>query len=337
MIFNTLSRLRLKYKIFLGTMVFLMPVLILANVAIYRIHRAEIETQVEFELAATNASVVNLVRTAAEASVRNYLRGLADFDRQQVGAIYRQFTEGSLTEAEAKARARRVLLENKVGDTGYVYVLNSKGKVLIHPNEWVEGSDVSDQAFVRDQMARRNGYLEYEWQNPGEPEIRQKALYMVYFEPWDWIISVSSYRREFDRLVVIDDFRDRIRAVPIHGDGYVFVLRTNGDILIGPFAGRSAFSVESDMVKENARQVLAMRTGAFQYAMMDPRTGRERERLVQFQDLRELGWIIGTTVFADDYGQSLVQFRHIMIASTLLTLLLAALLAIVMGATSPSR
>ena len=331
MIFNAFSRLRLKYKIFLGTMVFLMPVLILGNVAIYRIQRAEIETQVESELAATNKSVVNLVRAATEASVRNYLRGLADFDRQQVGAIHRQFTEGKITEAEAKARARRVLLNNKVGDTGYVYVLDSSGQVLVHPNEWVEGTDVSDQAFVRKQMARRNGYLEYEWQNPGEPDIRQKALYMVYFEPWDWIISVSSYRSEFDSLVVIDDFRDRIKAVPIHGDGYVFVMRTNGDILIGPLEGRSVFSVESDVSGDKGRQILAMRKGAFRYVAKDSATGREREKLVQFQDLRELGWIIGTTVFADDYDKSLVQFRHIMIASTLLTLLLAALLAIVMG------
>ena len=331
MIFNAFSRLRLKYKIFLGTMVFLMPVLILGNVAIYRIQRAEIEAQVESELATTNKSVVNLVRTATEASVRNYLRGLADFDRQQVSAIYRDFTEGRINEAEAKARARRILIGQKVGDTGYVYVLDSKGKVLIHPNDRVEGTDVSGQAFVRDQMARRNGYLEYDWRNPGEPEARQKALYMVYFEPWDWIISVSSYRSEFDRLVVIDDFRDRIKAVPIHGDGYVFVLRNNGDILVGPLAGRSVFSIEDSVVKEKTRQVLAMRRGAFRYISMDSGTGRKRERLVQFQDLRELGWIIGTTVFADDYEKSLIQFRRIMIASTLLTLLLAALLAIVMG------
>ena len=85
------------------------------------------------------------------------------------------------------------------------------------------------------------------------------------------------------------------------------------------------------MAKEKARQVLAMRQGSFRYVSDDPNTGRKREKLVQFEDLPNLGWIIGTTVFADDYEKSLIQFRRIMTASTLLTLLLAALLAIVMG------
>jgi len=64
--------------------------------------------------------------------------------------------------------------------------------------------------FVKKQLQRKEGYLEYEWKNLAETI---KALYMTWFEPWDWIISASSYREEFSTLVNIKDFRDRILAV----------------------------------------------------------------------------------------------------------------------------
>jgi len=51
--------------------------------------------------------------------------------------------------------------------------------------------------FIQRQKAKKEGYIEYEWANPGETVQQPKALYMSYFEPWDWIIASSSYLEEF--------------------------------------------------------------------------------------------------------------------------------------------
>jgi signal transduction histidine kinase len=78
--------------------------------------------------------------------------------------------------------------------------------MLVHPEaEWI-GQDINQYAFVRQMRKKRNGYIEYDWKNPGENKARTKAMYMAYFEPWDWIIAVTSYRREFSTLVNVDDF-----------------------------------------------------------------------------------------------------------------------------------
>jgi len=36
--------------------------------------------------------------------------------------------------------------------------------------------------------------LTAEHPNPAEDSLRPKAMYVAYFEPWDWIIAASSYR-----------------------------------------------------------------------------------------------------------------------------------------------
>ncbi len=48
-------------------------------------------------------------------------------------------------------------------------------------------TDISDYEFVRKQIHRKQGYIEYDWAFP-DNQNRPKVLYMVYFKPWDWII-----------------------------------------------------------------------------------------------------------------------------------------------------
>ena len=64
----------------------------------------------------------------------------------------------------------------------------------------------SYRKFIQAQIKRKEGYLEYNWKNPEENTERPKALYMTYFQPWDWIISVSSYKSEFSKLIDVKDF-----------------------------------------------------------------------------------------------------------------------------------
>lgn len=77
---------------------------------------------------------------------------------------------------------------------GYIYVLDGKGIIRVHPKVELRGADLTGHAFIREQLSQHSGYLEYQWANPGKSQTRPKALYMSYFAPWDWIISVSSYR-----------------------------------------------------------------------------------------------------------------------------------------------
>ncbi len=133
-----------------------------------------------------------------------------------------------------KNRAQELLLAQIIGDTGYNYVINSKGDLVVHPVVENIGRNIKEYDFARQQMVLKEGYLEYEWKNPNEDVERSKALYMVYFEPWDWIISVSSYRDEFHQLVDTKDFENNIKELKFGKSGYSYILSDAGDIIVHP-------------------------------------------------------------------------------------------------------
>ena len=78
-----------------------------------------------------------------------------------------------------------IFLSQKIGESGYIYVLNSKAVLQVHPE--IKGKDVSDVYFVKKQITQKDGYLEYMWKNTREKEEKSKALYMIYFKEWDYI------------------------------------------------------------------------------------------------------------------------------------------------------
>ncbi|SDG35628.1 Methyl-accepting chemotaxis protein [Methanolobus vulcani] len=77
-----------------------------------------------------------------------------------------------------------------VGETGYVYVMDSQGNLILHPN--MEGQNLFDQAFAKEIISTKEGTIEYDW------EGREKIASFTYYEPNDWYIVSSSYVEEFE-------------------------------------------------------------------------------------------------------------------------------------------
>ncbi len=97
----------------------------------------------------------------------------------------------------------------QVGETGYVYIIDSKGTLRIHPakegTNILEAKDSSGFEYIRAMIEHALtlpkgaiGTIRYPWINPelGETTPRQKMNKYIYFEPWDWIITAGSYEEE---------------------------------------------------------------------------------------------------------------------------------------------
>jgi methyl-accepting chemotaxis protein len=105
---------------------------------------------------------------------------------------------------------RQVIMNIKVGKTGYVYVLDSKGKYIISKggkrdgeNIW-ETKDAGGTLFIQEickkaLALKSDGIAEqrYPWKNEGDTVAREKVVRIKYFAPWDWVIGVGSYTDEF--------------------------------------------------------------------------------------------------------------------------------------------
>jgi methyl-accepting chemotaxis protein len=120
-----------------------------------------------------------------------------DTQHQVVGIMYVGVPERS-------ASLRAAMLSQKVGKTGYMYALDSKGILQIHPAK--EKADLSKYDFIKEMMERAPkladgeiGWITYPWINKelGETKPRDKIVAYTYFKNWDWIIASGSYLDEF--------------------------------------------------------------------------------------------------------------------------------------------
>ncbi len=101
---------------------------------------------------------------------------------------------------------KKEILGAKMGKTGYLYVMNSKGDLLVHPTS--QGSNVGDQDFVKTMIANKanvtssTGRLMYVW------EGKNAVAYYTYFAPLDWIIVARVDPADFSGPV--DNLRNMI-------------------------------------------------------------------------------------------------------------------------------
>ncbi len=80
--------------------------------------------------------------------------------------------------------------KTSVGKTGYMYVIDSKGTLLVHPKR--EGENIGSYEFIQEIMKTKDGYIRYPW------EGRDKVVAYTYYAPFDWIIASGSYIEEFE-------------------------------------------------------------------------------------------------------------------------------------------
>lgn len=315
--------LRIRYKLLLGYSAIFVLSLTVGNIIIYHFVRSTIQSNIESELQNTTTTILNMVRNAAKLSIKNYLRAIAEKNRDVASYHYNLYRQGAMSETQAMGRARQVLLSQPIGKTGYIYCLSSAGIIVNHPHKALMQVDLSEHAFIRDQKIRKTGYLEYDWKNPSEDHTRAKALYMTYFKPWDWIISASSYRDEFNELVNVSDFRESILSLQFGKTGYSYVLTTSGKLIIHPKLEGSNILQERDASgRFFIREMIAQRSGKILYTWKNPDEIDHREKLVIFNHIPEFEWIVASSSYLDEFYAPLKIVERIFVFNVIVCLLL---------------
>ncbi len=326
-----LAGTRIRNKLLLSYSLLFTLSLSIAFATIYVIVRDTISTNIESELHNTTTSINNLVGNAATASIKNYLRGIAEKNLQIIDTIYRDQQQGLLSEAEAKERAAAILLSQTIGTSGYIYTLDGNGIVVVHPQQAVLGSDVSEYSFVRDLQAKKRGYLEYDWKNPDDPAARPKALYMVHFEPWDWIISVSAYREEFKGLVNVDDFKKSVLDLRFGRTGYAFIIDSTGKAIIHPKLEGTNILTHAGIPNEALATILKEQNGQIVYPWKNPGETKARDKLCIFTYIKDYDWIVGATSYHDEFFEPLKIIGSLTLATFVITMILILTLTLQIG------
>jgi len=177
-------------------------------------------------------------------------------------------------ESVAVDRLRQEFMAQKIGKTGYVYVVNATGKTRGHyivskggtrdgANIWDE-RDASGNYFIR-QICQRavalgpgeTALVRYPWKNPGE-STHIKLVCLKYYKPWDWVIGIGLPEKE------ATEARDAIQGVATRSAwiiGILLLLAGGGSAASWLLISRSLMG-QIDPVAEELREAAAQVTGA---------------------------------------------------------------------------
>jgi methyl-accepting chemotaxis protein len=111
---------------------------------------------------------------------------------------------GTLSTADAQAKAGAEIKAIRYSGKEYVWVNDMTPKVVFHPiKPELEGKDVSDMKdpngknlfvdFVKTVKANGAGYVDYLWPRPGSSEPEPKRSYVKGFAPWGWVMGSGVY------------------------------------------------------------------------------------------------------------------------------------------------
>ncbi|TWT38130.1 Methyl-accepting chemotaxis protein 4 [Posidoniimonas corsicana] len=133
---------------------------------------------------------------------------VVDAEGRVVGAVY----VGMLQEEAAELAQRLQGLQ--FGKSGYVFVLGGsgshRGQYIVSQDGEQNGENVLEivdangqqpiKAILEKALAAEPGepvVHEYLWRNEGDAEPRERIAAVTYFEPWDWVVGVTTYKDDF--------------------------------------------------------------------------------------------------------------------------------------------
>ncbi|MFP4211463.1 MAG: Cache 3/Cache 2 fusion domain-containing protein, partial [Alkalispirochaeta sp.] len=157
----------------------------------------KIKTRLSVAIVTVQAAVVVVLGIFVIFVVRTSIRTMvAEESREMVTAITE--TLALLDADEEFDEIRGYVLQRKIGDTGFYFVLDTDGTYLIHPNAEVEGQNWAGQeqfidyilTHYRDEQAMRaTRYI--------SPKTGQwKEVYFEHLADRDWIVVSSAWEHE---------------------------------------------------------------------------------------------------------------------------------------------
>jgi len=118
-----------------------------------------------------------------------------------VGSYLDETYEDLAFENRAFQELKNQIKAKIVGQTGYIYIVDTSGYLKIHPfqegENLLQEQDEEGRYFIREMCEKKKGWIRYPWQNIGEDAPRMKIVRYDYFEPWQWVVAVGSYEDEF--------------------------------------------------------------------------------------------------------------------------------------------
>ena len=104
------------------------------------------------------------------------------------------------------------LRKYRFGKDGYIFILNTKGIVLMHPiKPELEGKNIINlkgrkgnflvKEAIKDAKSKYHYFITYYWLQPSSGKVAKKIGYAGYIPQWDWVIGSGVYLNDINHLL----------------------------------------------------------------------------------------------------------------------------------------
>jgi methyl-accepting chemotaxis protein len=238
----------------------------------------------------------------------------------------------------------------KVGQTGYVFVLNYSGNYVVSKGRLRDGEDIwnsvdtNGKYFIQDMITKAKlltgdqvAYETYWWQNTGETAPREKIAAVVLIPSRQWVVGVGAY---YDELVDTTFATDKINAmktqlasIVVGKTGYVYILDAHGNYVLSYNRQRDGENIwnATDAAGNHFIQTIittgltlpAAQTAVAYYPWQNAGESSARMKIAGYASFPEWNWVIAASAYLDDFMDAVNQL--------FITTIIVAGIAIVVG------
>lgn len=311
-----------KTKLVIKYWVIFFVVMVLSFSTIYILTKKSLKESVDDILLLQVELIKDSIETSTDAAIKNFYRATAYAAYDNISVCYEKYINGEIMESEAKKLAWDLLSGQRLGPSGYATIMDSNAIMLYHPFPELIGSDLSDFEFTKDVFENEDSIISYGWKNPDETDARQKYMYSLYFEEWDWYISITGYKSELMSLVNISDFEDKILSIRFGETGYPLILDMEGTFLVHPeYKGVNMFN-RQDAMGEITRTAIKEKNGKSEYLWKNPGEDHYRKKFTLYSEIEQFGMIVAVTAYESEFLKPLRDITRVFIISLLISLIL---------------
>ncbi len=329
------------------------PVIILGTIN-YSIMERDIFGQVEEKIREQSLQFRTIIdSTMAQVDDRN--QQVTDEAKSMVGAIgdgvYHFITSSSMPDE----RIYDVLGKIRIGETGYIYIMDEKGKMLYHPvNAALIGTDMmptvdkAGKLFIAEQVkaglnirGKDIAWSDYSWRNSDNEPFREKIGGVMHIEDKGWIVVLTTY---YDELVdmeheqkAYDQLFNTLAEVVVGKTGYIYILDSEGNYVLSYKRERDGENIYDSkdangvfFIQEIISKGVKLgvkETAVTYYPWKNVNEKDSRLKLAGYAYVPEKEWVIAASAYQEDFLDGLKEIQSRTIIICLVSIVLGSIVA----------
>lgn len=357
------KNLKIRWKILLIVLpLTILPIIIVSNIigyvaykqaykSINEISRNNLDNIANFTLDLLNAHYKQfyVYKEEKRELLKKNLASLTELSYSIIDAFYKDQLSGKLKTKEAQKKAKEALKKVHVGETGYIYVLNSQGTLISHiareGENIINEKDEQGNFFIKEiiKNARLSHkkevmFIEYPWLNPqlGEKFPRKKLVAYMYFPQWDWIIGAGGY---LDEIYETKDFEKRafnelkeiIKSKKVGETGYIFCMDLNGKLIIHPAQeGENIINAKDENGSFFIKEMIKNKEGWIRYPWKNPSDIHARTKIVRYRFFEPWQWIVAVGSYENEFYLEANKIKTFIFASVFFITVITSVVLIVL-------